>query len=170
MPRPAPFVETDLQERGKCGFAFVEAKRAGEDLKDYEKRTPRKPSPSDRFCDALRALRVGSPSRAQCELELGSIFGLYDLRLLTHRQETPARKAQSFRREQRWRKRRERLLAELMKQSDREKGRLVSAEMQRVPRLPPALEQEMWRHICARKRARRRSAPGEILANLSREY
>ena len=80
------------------------------------------------YDEALKTLAVKVDLRSRCAEELDCIFRRYRLHKLVEQQETPGRKAQAFRKERRWRK-------------QREHGR------KRAPRLPVALEQEIWREV-----------------------
>ena len=128
MPRPSPFVETDLRERQRFGFGPADNPRA---LKKLD----------GNYDEALRTLAVDENLRRRCAEELDCILRLYGLKKLVERQETPGRKAQAFRKEPRWRK-------------QRDHGR------KHAPRLPPALEQEIWREAL-----KRRSPDGALLTD-----
>ncbi len=136
MPRRSPFVESDLRKREKFGFGPFEGARAPMKFETYD--------------EALRTLAVNDDLRSRCAQELDCILRLYGLDKLAERQETPGRQAQAFQKERRWRKRRERIRKRLEKhieQNDEAGARRARVELQRTPRLPPALEQEMWRKV-----------------------
>jgi hypothetical protein len=150
MPRPPPFVESDLLEREKFGFGPVEDARA--------------PGKSAIYDEALRSLAVNKDSRGRFVVELDFILRLYALEKVVERQETPGRKAQAFQKERQWRKRRERIGERLQKHivhGDDAGARRASAELQRVPRLPAALEQEVWREVL-----KGRSPDGALLTDI----
>jgi hypothetical protein len=136
MPRRTPFVESDLLERDKFGFGPVEDARAPGKLAIYD--------------EAARSLAVNKDLRTRFVGELNCILRLYSLEIRVERQQTSGRKAQAFQKERRWWKRRERIskrLQKLVAHGDDTGARRVLAELQRTPRLPAALEQEVWRRV-----------------------
>jgi len=149
MPRRSPFVESDLREREKFGFGPFEGARPLGKFEIYD--------------EALRTLAVNDDLRSRCAEELDCILRLYGLEKLVERQETPGRQAQALQKERRWRKQRERRRKRLEKhieQNDDKAARRAWVELQRTPRLAPALEQQLWREG---------RSPDAILAELSRE-
>jgi hypothetical protein len=159
MPRRPPFVASDLREREKFGFGPVEDARASDKLAIH-------PDKLAIYDEALRTLVVIDDLRSRCAEELDCILRRYELEKLVERQETPGRKAQAFQKERRWRKRRARISKRLEKhieQNDDASARRASAELQRTPRLPAALEQEVWRKVLNNR------SHDAALAELSRE-
>jgi hypothetical protein len=153
MPRPSPFLESDLKERQKFGFGPADDARAVANVEG-------------KYDEALKSLVVSRDLRRRCEEELDCILRRYKLERLVELQETPGRKAQAFQKERRLRKRRERARKRLEKhveQDEQASARRAWGELQRTPRLPPALEDEKWREVLTGL------LPDAALAKLSRQ-
>jgi hypothetical protein len=140
MPRARPFTQADIEKRNAFGLGPRSA------APDFENTTRVSARHTWRFADAIKILKIKEHAkRRRCREELTFICKLYFLDKMAESQETPARKAQAFQHEKRWKKRRSFLWAQLKcSHIDGKRAQFILGRIRDV-QLPMALEQEAWR-------------------------